>query len=135
MHILSEETVQFSSIAQSCPTLCDPMNCSTPGLPVHHHCQSSPKLMSIELVMPFCHLILCRPHLLLPPVPPSIRDFSSELAFSIKRPKCWSFSLRISPSNEYSGLISFRIGWFDLFSGQETLKSSPPPQIKSINSS
>ena len=68
-------SVQFSSVTQSCPTLCDPMNCSTPGLPVHHQ---FPELMSLELVMPLSHLILCRPLILLPPIPPSIRVFSSE---------------------------------------------------------
>ena len=73
-------SVQFSSVAQSCPTLCDPMNPSTPGLPVHHQLRSSLRLMSIELVMPPSHLILCRPLLLLPPIPPSIRVFSNESA-------------------------------------------------------
>ena len=95
--------------------------------------QSLLYLMSTESVMPSSHLILCHP--LLPSIFPSIRDFSSESAFSIRWPKYWNFSLRISPSNEYSGLISFRIGWFDLFVVQQTLKSSPPPQFKSINSS
>ena len=68
-------SVQFSSVAQLCPTLCDPMNRSMPGLPVHHHSRSSPKLMCIELVMPSSHIILCRPLLLLPPIPPSISLF------------------------------------------------------------
>ena len=71
-------SLQFNSVTQSCLTLCDPMNCSTPGLPVHHQLRSSPKLTSIESVMPSSHLILCRPLLLLPPIPPSIRVFSSE---------------------------------------------------------
>ena len=71
-------SVQFSSVTQLCPTLCNPMNCSTPGLPVHHQFLGLPKLMSIELVMPSSHLILCHPLLLLPPIPPSIRVFSNE---------------------------------------------------------
>ena len=93
------------------------------------------KLMSIELVMPSNHLILCHPLLLLSSIFPSIRVFSSESIFCITWPKYWSFSFSISPSNEYSGLISFRIDWFDLLAVQGTLKSSPAPQFKSINSS
>ena len=81
------------------------------------------KLMSIELVMPSNHLILCCPFLLLPLIFPSIRVFSNESVLRIRWPKYWSFSVSISPSNEYSGLISFRIDWFDLFAVQETLKS------------
>ena len=80
-------SIQFSSVAQSCPTLCDPMNCSTPGLPVHHHSRSSLRLMSIESVMPSSHLILCRPLLLLPPIPPSIRVFSNESTLHMRWPK------------------------------------------------
>ena len=115
-------TLQFSSVAQSCPILCDPMDCSTPGLPVHHQSQSLPKLMSIESVMPSNHLILCRP-LLLPSLFPSIRVFSNESAFRIRWPKYWSSSFSISPSNEHSGLISFRMDWLDLLVVQGTLKS------------
>ena len=85
--------------------------------------RSSLKLMSIELVMLSSHLILCRPLLLLPPIPPSIRVFSSELTLHIRWPKCWSFSFSISPSIEYSGLISFRMDWLDLLAVQETLKN------------
>ena len=81
------------------------------------------KLMSIELVMPSSHLILCRPLLLLPPIPPSIRVFSSESTLHMRWPKYWSFSFSISPSNEHPGLISFRMGWLDLFAVQGTLKS------------
>ena len=81
------------------------------------------KLMSTELMMPSNHLILCCPLLFLPSIFPSIRDFSSELALHIQWPKYWSFSFSISPSNEYSGLISFRIDWFDLLAVQGTLKS------------
>ena len=81
------------------------------------------KLMSVESVMPSNHLILCRPRLLLPSIFPSIRIFSNESVFSIRWPKYWSFSFIISPSNEYSGLISFRNDWFDLLAVQGTLKS------------
>ena len=85
--------------------------------------RSSPKLMCIKSVMPSSHLILCRPLLLLPPIPPSIRVFSNESALHIRWPKYWSFSFSISPSNEYSGLISFRMDWLDLLAVQDTLKS------------
>ena len=112
----------FSSVTQLCPTLCDPLNCSTPGLPVHHQLLSSLKLTSIELVMPSSHLILCRP-LLLPPIPPSIRVFSNESALRMRWPKDWSFSFNISPSNKHPGLISFRMDWWDLLAVQGTLKS------------
>ena len=84
---------------------------------------SSPKLMSIESVMPSNHLILCCPLLLLPPVPPSIRVFSNESSLRIRWPKDWSFSFNISPSNEHPGLISFRMDWLDLLAVQGTLKS------------
>ena len=96
--------------------------------------QSLIKLMSIESVMPSNHL-LCRSLLLLPSVFPSIRVFSNDLALHIRWPKYWSFSFSISPSNEYSGLISFRIDWFDFVAVQGTPKSSPAQQFKSINSS
>ena len=91
----------FNSVAQSCPTLCDPMNGSTPGLPVHHQLPEPTQLMSIESVMPSNHLILCRPLLLLPSVFPSIRVFSNESVLLIRWPRYWSFSFSISPSNEY----------------------------------
>ena len=87
------------------------------------HTRSSLRLMSIEAVMPSSHLILCRPLLLLPPIPPSIRVFSNESALCIRWPKYWSFSFSIIPSNEYSGLISFRMDWLDLLAVQGTLKS------------
>ena len=119
---LLTSSVQFSSVAQSCPTLCDPMNCSMPGLPVHHQLPSLLILMSIKLVMPSSHLILCHPLLLLPPIPPSIRVFSNESTLCIKWPMYWSFSFSISPSNEYPGLISFRMDWLDLLAVQGTLK-------------
>ena len=114
---------QFSSVAQSCPTLCDPMNHSTPGLPIHHQLRSLPKLMSIESMMPSNHLILCHPLLFLSSTFPSIRVFSNESALHIRWPKYWSFSFNISPSNEYPGLISFRMDWLHLLVVQGTLKS------------
>ena len=94
-----------------------------PGFPVLHHPQSLLKFMSTESVMPFNHLILLRPLPLLPSIFPRIRVFSNELALHIRWPKYWSFSFSISPSNEYSGLISFRIDWFDLLVVQGTLRS------------
>ena len=97
--------------------------------------QSLLKLMSIELVITSNYLILYCPLLLLPSVFPSIRVFSNESTLHIRWPKYWSFSISISPSNEYSGLISFRIDWLDLLVVQGTLKSSPTPQFNSINSS
>ena len=97
--------------------------------------QSLLKLMSIEVVMPSNHLILCQPLLLLSSIFPTLMVFSNESALHIRWPKYWSFSLIISPSNEYSGLISFRIDWFDLPAAQGTLKSLPAPQFESINSS
>ena len=120
---LSGEEVQFSSVTQSCPTLYGSMDCSTPGFPVHHQLQTLLKLMSIESVMPSNHLILYRPLLLLPSTFPSTRVFSKESGFCFRWPKYCSFSFNISPSNEYSGLISFRFDWLDLLAVQGTLKS------------
>ena len=117
------DSVQFSSVAQSCPTLCDPMNRSTPGLPVHHQLPEFTQTLSIESVMSSSHLILCRPLVLLPPIPPSIRVFSNESTLPIRWPKYWSFSFSISPSNEHLGLISFRMDWLDLLAVQGTLKN------------
>ena len=102
---------------------CDPMNRSTPGLPVHHQLQEPTQTMSIELMMPSNHLILCRPLLLLPPIPPSIRIFSNESTLPMRWPKYWSFSFSISPSNEHPELISFRMDWLDLLAVQGTLKN------------
>ena len=93
------------------------------------------KLMSIESVTPSNHLILCCPLILLPSICPRIRVFSNESALQIKWPKYWSFSFSISPSDEYSGLISFRIDWFDLLEVQDSQESSPTPQFESISSS
>ena len=99
------------------------MDCSTPGLPVRHHLPALAQIMFIESVMPSSHLILCHPLLLLPAIFPSIRVFSNESALHIRQPKYWSFSISISPSNEYSGLITFRMDWFNLPAVQGTLKS------------
>ena len=99
------------------------MNCSTPGLPVHHKLWSLPKHMSIKSVMPSSRLILCCPLFLLPPIPPSIRVFSNKSTLRMRWPKYWTFSLSISPSNEHPGLISFRMDWLDLLAVQGTLKS------------
>ena len=111
------------SVVQSCPTLCNPMDWSTHQATLTITIsQSLLKLMSFESVMPSNHLILCRP-LLLPSIFPSIRVFSNELALHMRWPKYWSFSFSISPSNEYSGLISLRIVWFDLLAVPGTLKS------------
>ena len=99
------------------------MHCSMPGLPVHHQLRSSPKLMSIELVMPSSHLILCRPLLLLPLIPPSIRVFSNKLTLCMRWPNYWNFSFSIIPSKEHPGLISFKMDWLGLLAVQGTLKS------------
>ena len=99
------------------------MNCSTPSFPVLHHLPKLLKLVSIELVMPSNHLVLCHPLLLQPSIFPSIRVSSNELALSIRWPRYWSFSFSISPFSEYSELISFRVDWLDLLAVQRTLKS------------
>ena len=114
---------QFSSVAQLCPALCDSMDCSTPGIPIHHK--------NTELTQTHVHWVgdaiqppfLCHPLLLLPSIFPIIRVFSIESVFHIRWPKYWSFSFSISPSNEYSGLISFRMDWLDLLAVQGILKS------------
>ena len=112
---------QIRSVAQSCPTLCDPMNRSTPGLPVHHQLREFTQI-HVHL-MPSSHLIFCRPLLLLPPIPPSIRVLSNESTLCMRWPKYWSFSFSISPSKGHPGLISFRMDWLDLVAVQGTLKS------------
>ena len=130
-------SVQFSSVAQLCPILCDLRGTAAcqASLSITNY-QSLFKLMSIELVMPSNHFILCRPLLLLPSIFPSIRVFSNEPVLRIRWPKYWSFSFSISPSNEYSGLISFRMDWLDLLPVQgDFQESSPAPQFKSINTS
>ena len=116
-------SVQFSSVTQSCPTLCNLMDCSMPGFLDYHQLPDLLKLMSMELVMPSNHLILCCPLLLLPSIFPSISIFSKKSVLHIRWAKDWSFSFNISPSNEYSGLISFRMDWLDLLVVQGTLKS------------
>ena len=113
-------SVQFS---RSVMSACDPMDRSTPGLLSITNSRSLLKLMSIESVMPSSHLILCHTLLLPPSIFPSIRVFSNESVIRIRWPKYWSFSFSISPSNEYSGLISFRMDWLDLLAIQGTLKS------------
>ena len=123
--ILAEHSssVQFNSVTQLCPTLSNPMDCSTPGVPVHHQPQSLLKLMPTELVMASNHLIFYCTLLFLPSTIPSMRVFSNESALPIRWPKYWSFSFSIGPSNEYSGLISFGMDWLDLLAVQGTLKS------------
>ena len=116
-------SVQFSSVAQSCPTLCDPMNCSTPGLPVHHQLP--------EFTQTYVHRVsdaIQPSHPLSSPSPPAPnpsqhQSFSNESTFRMRWPKYWSFSFSISPSKEIPGLISFRMGWLDLLAVQGTLKS------------
>ena len=118
-------SVHFSSVAQSCSTLCDPMNSSMPRLPVHHQLLEFTQThvhRAGDAIQPSSHLILCHPLLLLPPIPPSIRVFSNESALCIRWPNYWSFSFNISPSNEHPGLI-FRMDWLDLLVVQGTLKS------------
>ena len=129
---------QFSSVAQSCPTLCNPSSVqlfsrvrrfATPWTATHQaslsitNSRSLLKFTPIESVTPSNHLILCHPLLLLPSIFPSIRVFSNESVLCIRWPKYWSFSFSISPSNEYSGLIYLRMDWLDLLAIQRTLKS------------
>ena len=115
--------LKLSSVAHLCPTLCDLIDCSTPGLLFITNSRSLLKLISIESVMASNHLILCHPLVLLPLIFPSIRVFYNESALRIRWPEYWSFSFNITPSNEYSGLISFRMDWLDLLAVQGTLKS------------
>ena len=107
----------FSSVTRSCPTLCDPMNRSTPGLPVHHQLPEFTQTHVHRVSDAIQHLVLCRPLLLLPPIPPSIRVFSNESTLRMRWPKYWSFSFSISPSKEIPGLI-FRMDWLDLLAVQ-----------------
>ena len=115
--------VQFSSVAQLCLTLCDPMDCSKPGFPVHHQLPEPTQIHvhrvndAIQPSHPLSTLLL------LPSIFPSIRVFSNELVLHIRWPKYWSFNFSINPSNEYSGMISFRMDWLDLLAVQGTLKS------------
>ena len=119
-----DHLVQFSSATQQlCPTLLDPMDCSTPGFPVLHQLPELLKLMSIELAMLSNHLILCHSLLLPPSIFPSLRVFPNESVLHIRWPKYWSFNFNISLSNEHPELISFRMDWLDLLAAQGTLKS------------
>ena len=115
--------VQFSSVAQSCPTLCDPWIAAHQASLSITISRSSLRLTSIEYMMPSSHLILCHPLLLLPPISPSIRVFSNESTLHMRCPKYWSFSFSIIPSKEIPGLISFGMDWLDLLAVQGTLKS------------
>ena len=121
------------SITKSCPTVCDPMDCSMPSFPVLQHFQNLLKLMSIESVMPSSHLTLWHP-LLLSSIFPSIKVFSNKSALRIRWPKNWSFSFSISLSNEYSVLIFLRIDWFDLLAVQEFSSMFSSTIIQRINS-
>ena len=115
--------INISSVAQLCPALCDPMDCSTPGFPVHYQLADLAQTHIPQSAMPSNHLVLCCPLLLLPLIFPSIRVFSNESVLCIRWPKYWSFSFSISPPNKYSGLIFFRMEWLDLLVVQGTLKS------------
>ena len=127
--------IQFSSVTQSCPTLCDPMNRSTPGLPVHHQLPEFTETHvhrvgdAIQPSHPLSSLFL------LPPIPPSIRVFSNESTLRMRWPEYWSFSFSIIPSKEHPGLISFRMDWLDLLAVHGTLKSLLQHHSSSINSS
>ena len=123
MMLVMQRKVQFSSVTQSCLTLCDPMDCSTSGFPVHHQFPEPTNLMSIMLVIPSNHLTLSFPLLLPPSLLPRNRVFSNELVLCNRWPKIWSFSFSISPSNEYSGLISSGMDWFKFPEVQRTLKN------------
>ena len=118
MDLMDSNVQSVSSVAQSCPTLCDPMNHSMPGLPVHHQLP--------EFTQTHVHQVgdaIQPSHPLSSPTPPSIRVFSNKSTLCIRWPKYWSFSFNISPSNEHPGLISFRMDWLDLLAVQGTLKS------------
>ena len=132
--LASDLWVQFSSVSQSCLTLCNPMDCSTPGFPVNHQL---PEIAQTHVywtgdAIQSSHLIFCCPLLFLSSIFPSIRVFSSESVLSTRWSKYWSFRFSISPSNDYSGLISFRI---DSLQSRDSQESSPTTQFKSINSS
>ena len=116
-------SVQFCSVSQSCPTLATPWIAACQASLSITNSRSLLKLMSIELVMPSSHLILCHPLFLLPPVPSSIKVFSGESTLRMRWPKYWSFSFSISPSSEHPGLVSFRMDWLDLPAVQGTLRS------------
>ena len=121
---LQETHIKFSSVTESCLTLCDPLNCRMPGLPVHHQLLEFTQTHVHELVMPSNHLILCYPRLLLPSIFLSIRVFSNKSALHIRWPKYWSFSFSISPYNEYSGLMYFSLKVYKSFRTLFLQKSS-----------
>ena len=112
------DSVQFSSVAQPCPTLCNTMNCSMPGLSVHHQLPEFTQTDVYQVSDASSHLILCHPLLLLLPIPPSIRVFSNESTLLMRWPKYWSFSFSIIPSKDIPGLISLRMDWLDLLAVQ-----------------
>ena len=120
--LASSSSVQFISVTQVCPTLCDPVDCSTPGLPVHHQLLDFTQTHVHQVGDAMQHLILCRPLLLLPPILQA-SVFSNESTLRTRWPKYWSFSFRISPYKEHTWLISFRMDWLDLLAVQGTLKS------------
>ena len=122
MYVHIHTCIYISSVTQLCLTLCDPWTDACQASLSSTNSQSLLKPMSIELVMPSSHLILCYPLLLLPSFFPSIRVFPKESVLCIRWPKYWSFSCSFSPSNDYSGLISFRVDWFDRLAVQGTLK-------------
>ena len=126
---------QFDSVAQLCPTHCDPMDPSTSGLPVHHQLPELTQIHVHWVRAPSNNLILCQPPLFPPSIFPSIRVFLNESALRIRWPKYWSFSFNISPSNEHSGLISFRMDWLDFLAVQGTLKSLSSITVWKLNSS
>ena len=120
------------SVAQTCPTLCDLMDFCMPGFPVLHHILELAQTHVHWVSDASNHLVLCCPLLLLPSIFPIVRVFSNELTLHLRWPKYWSFNFSISPSNEYSGLISFRIDWSPC-SPRDSQESSPIPQFKSMN--
>ena len=124
------KSVQFSSVTQSCLTLCNPMNRSTPGLPVHHQLPEFIQTHVHRVSEPSSHLILCRPLPLMPPIRASISVFSNESTLRMRWPKYWSFSFSIIPSIEIPGLISFRMHWLDHLAVQGTLKSLLQHQVQ-----
>ena len=125
MSLFVNNNFQFSSVAQSCLTLCYPMDCSTPGFPVHHQLPELAQTHVSNTIQPFSSSVVPSP---------SIRVFSKESVLPIRWPKYWSFSFSFSPSNEYSGLISFRMDWLDLLCcPRDSQESSPTPQFKSIS--
>ena len=128
------KSYQFSSVTQSYPTLCEPMDCSTPGFLVHHQLSefTQTHVHQVGDAIQPSHPLLS-PSLLLPSIFPSIRIFSNESVLCIRWPKYWSFSFSISPSNEYSELIFFRMDWLNHLAVQRTLKSSPKQHFKSTS--